>query len=111
MEGHCDIHDVQMKEIDGKYGKFWSHETDDERYKKVGKNDIRYCNGKLPESTKEVKNIEAPKEQIRCKIWEIAWRVFPSDPEARNQCIKQGESFIFSGELANAEKFEYEGEQ
>lgn len=108
-EGHCDIHNEQMKEIDGKYGKFWSHETDDERYKKVGKNDKRYCNGKLPDGEKEVKSTGTPKEQIRCKIWEIAWRVFPNDPEARGQCMKQGESFIFPDGLTNKDEFKYEG--
>lgn len=110
-EGYCNIHNVDMKELTNSNTgeKFWSHYTEDTKYPIVGKAGKRCCNGKPPKGEKEVKNTVVPKEQMRCKIWEIAWRVFPNDPEARNQCMRQGESFIFSGELND--KFEYEGEK
>ena len=116
-EGYCEIHKVQMKEIDGKFGKFYSHETDDERYEKRGKKNLRYCNGELPKELKD-DNLKTgtthqgkyDTSQIRCKIWEIAWRVFSSDPEARKQCIEEAERYIFTGDLVDNEKpFEHEG--
>ena len=121
-EDWCYIHNEQMNQVDGKYGKFWSHDSKDERYKKTGTKQLHYCNGKYPDGSEyvpgETKDIKTgtthqgkyDTSQIRCKIWEIAWRVFSSDPEARKQCIEEAERYIFTGDLVDNEKpFEYEG--
>ena len=107
-EGHCDIHDVQMKEIGGKYGYFWSHETDDERFKKVGKNNIRYCNGKLPDSA--TNSTQKPTEsisisgdaRIRLRIYELA---LSYAQDTMVPWIERAEKYIFEGKILTENPF------
>ena len=40
LQGHCDLHNIDMKRFDGQYGEFWSHMYTDENGNKF------FCDGK-----------------------------------------------------------------
>ena len=98
MEGYCDIHDVDMKKYSNEKGSWYAHKTQDGTW----------CHGEeKKEKTGTTRSGKYDTSQIRCKIWEIAWRVFPSNEKERCDCIKQAEDYIFMGNVPV--KFEYEG--
>ena len=103
-EGYCEIHKIQMKEIDGAYGKFWSHATEDESYPKVGAKQVRYCNGKPPKGEKEAQKEETPDYRKRLEILKIALRLDPNTPLTDR--IKIVENYLDTGTW---DDFKYEG--
>ena len=103
-EGYCDIHKVQMKEIEGAYGKFWSHATDDESYPKVGTKQVRYCNGKPPKGEKETKEPMNMDYKKRHDALAFALRLDPNKPLVDR--IKIVEHYLDTGTW---DDFKYEG--
>ncbi len=101
--GYCEIHKVQMKKIDGKYGEFWSHETDDERFKKAGKNQLRYCNGKLPDGQNGTqKPTESGDARIRLRIYELALSYAQDNMVP---WIERAEKYIFESKILTENPF------
>ena len=91
---HCDIHNVEMHEFN-KDGKTWySHETDDERYK-VASNGKRYCYGKPPLEAKSKATVSP--ETIRMRCLKQAHEVYS---------VKSPDEISSDGILALARKYE-----
>ena len=98
-EGHCDIHNVDMKELTNSNtgDKFWSHYTDDEKYPAVGKAGKRCCNGKPPKSEQSQKQqTESGDACIRLRIYELALSYAQDNMVP---WIERAEKYIFEGKI------------
>lgn len=106
-EDYCDIHKVQMKRIEGKYGVFYSHETNDEKYPKAGAKNLRYCNGKPPKEEKQ-NGTKDDSPRIRLKLYELALNYSSTDIPA---WLRMAEDYVFKGEIPKKNVFPQEENQ
>lgn len=106
-EDYCDIHKVQMKRIEGKYGVFYSHETNDEKYPKAGAKNLRYCNGKPPKEEKQ-NGTKDDSPRIRLKLYELGLNYAPGDIP---NWLRMAEDYVFNGKIPTKNVFPQEESQ